>query len=232
MPAACNPVIQRNATLRVSALAGLITLALLAGPEMRASHIDRSIGPSILISSPEIVLASTVVAKGQERVPTSERVPSLGDITSSAPRDLKAAVLAPDAEPSVAVARITPLDQTEIIDAMTVRAGSVTVRLAGIETPKPGDSCRRLDGLAVSCQDRALSYLQLLVRGKTVICNRAGTAPDGTEEGRCRLGETDVAEQLVRQGWAKAGVRPEERMVTAELAARRQNLGIWRKDMP
>jgi endonuclease YncB( thermonuclease family) len=102
------------------------------------------------------------------------------------------------------------------------------VRLSGMSLPRDGMTCKRLDGLAVPCLDRASSYLQLLVKGRAVACDRAGVATDGTDLGRCRVGETDIAEQMIRQGWASATEASEKRLVVAEAAARKQKLGIWR----
>jgi endonuclease YncB( thermonuclease family) len=227
-PAACDARIQRKATLRVSMLAGLVTLGLMAVPEMRLSNIDKSVGPSILISVPEIMapkmpieIAKTLTEKG------SERVPALEEVTSSAParvRQEMSETLSTHLSPPKSIA----LDHIEIIDAQTIRTGEMVVRLAGIESPKSEAMCKRLDGLLVSCQDRALSYLQLLVKGRMIACT-GKLENDGFREGRCRIGETDLAEQLVRQGWAKAGDLPEERIVMAETAAKQQKLGIWRQ---
>jgi endonuclease YncB( thermonuclease family) len=217
----CDARVQSSATLRVSMLAGLITFGLMAAPELRLSAIDKAVGPSITISVPEIAVAFHDTSKGLQRVP------SLEDITSSAPVRGKSMIV-DDEPPFVLTPKATPLDHVEIIDAATIRSGDKTLRLAGIETPKTGDTCKRLDGLAVSCQDRALSYLQLLVKGRKIACVSIPLTSDGAAEGHCRFGETDLAEQLVRQGWAKAGALPEERIVTAELAAKRQKLGIWR----
>ena len=220
LQASCDAKVQRDATLRVSVLAGVVTLALMAAPDFKWKAIDHSFGQSIIISSPEI--ANNNSGKGLHRVPSVED----GTITASFTRK---PIISLDEPVSKTSPKITPLDHVEIIDASTVRAGSRIVRLRGIETPKSTDTCKRLDGLAVSCLDRALSYLQLLVKGRAIACSSTKPTETSSDEGHCRFGETDVAEQLVRQGWAKAGALSEERIVTAELAAKRQKLGIWRQ---
>jgi endonuclease YncB( thermonuclease family) len=222
----CDAHVQGKATLRVSALAGLITLGLLAGPEFKLADSLRTQAVSPAITAPEMISA-----KGQDRIP-AYRIPAFGDVTSATPArrrprtESEAVILA--AAPA-APSSPAPLDSIEIIDAVTLRTGSMIVRLAGIHTPASDQSCRRLDGLTVSCADRALSYLQLIVKGKAVACDRAGYGPDGIEEGRCRIGDADIAEQMVRQGWAKAAEQPEERLMVAEAAARKQKLGLWRE---
>ena len=104
----------------------------------------------------------------------------------------------------------------------------MTVRIAGLALPTADKTCRRLDGLSVACLSRAESYLELLVRSRAVACDRAGVADDGVALGRCRIGETDIAEQMVRQGWAEAADREAPALVMAEAQAKRQKLGIWR----
>jgi endonuclease YncB( thermonuclease family) len=211
-----NADAQKMATLRVSALAGIVTLGLMVGPELRETQVIKSTSTMIVSTAPEMVSKKS-----------HDRVPSFEDITSTAPTRRKVrpnsdltVESAPSLEPK-------PYTGIEVINATTIRSSDMTVRLAGIELPQPAQSCRRLDGLAVSCTDRAISYLQLLVKGRSVACDKAGIATDGVEKGRCRIGETDIAEQMVRQGWAKASDNPDGRLVIAEAAARKQKLGIW-----
>lgn len=206
----CDAGQQRKATLRVSALAGLATLALLAGPGAGAFAPTEDAPRAKAVSMPEMVSAKP-----------ADRVPSLDETTSAFRRKAR-----PEAEPAAAP---TEPPRIEIVDAATMRAGAMTVRIAGIALPAREKSCRRLDGLAVACVDRAESYLELLVRNRAVACDRAGTAADGVELGRCRIGETDIAEQMVRQGWAEAQDRDEPRLVLAEAQAKKQKLGIWRE---
>jgi endonuclease YncB( thermonuclease family) len=209
--------IQKMATLRVSALAGIITLGLMVGPELRETQVIRAPAPVITSTIPEMVSAKS-----------NDRVPNFEDITSLAPARHKAR---PDSDVtalSTSSSDQKPYAGIEVVNATTLRSAGMTVRLAGIALPKAEQSCRRLDGLDVSCTDRAISYLQLLVKGRSVACDKAGIASDGVEKGRCRIGETDIAEQMVRQGWAKASDNPDGRLVVAEAAARKQKLGIWR----
>ncbi len=210
---ACDPTVQRKATLRVSALAAIATLALTAGPDFRPDPALTEAPRRVAVAMPEIVT-----------VKPADRVPSAGETTSAFQRRPRPPVAAvPDVEtPAV------PSPGIEIVDAATLRAGSMTVRIAGLALPAAERTCRRLDGLAVPCVSRAESYLELLVRGRAVACDRAGVAEDGVPLGRCRIGETDIAEQMVRQGWAEAADRDQPALVMAEAQARRQKIGIWR----
>ncbi len=215
---ACDPAGQRKATLRVSALAALVTLGLTAGPDFRSDPALTETPRRVAVAMPEIVTAKP-----------ADRVPAAGETTSAfqrRPRSMPAE--APAGALPAAHAPDVPSHGIEIVDAATLRAGSMTVRIAGLALPASDRTCRRLDGLAVACVSRAESYLELLVRGRAVACDRAGIATDGVPLGRCRIGDTDVAEQMVRQGWAEAADRDQPALVMAEAQARRQKLGIWR----
>jgi endonuclease YncB( thermonuclease family) len=212
---AINAVAQQRATLRVSAVAGLLTLGLFAGPNIRLALPESHSPRAPVISAPELVPAKS-----------AERVPSLTDsITTSSLRRR------PRAEEQTAPVREAPRPHTPISvgDAATLRTDDMMVRLAGLSLPAPGAVCKRLDGLAVACADRAAAYLELLVKGRTVACDRLGKDTDGTDLGRCRIGETDIAEQMIRQGWASAANAEDSRLTRAEAAARQQKLGIWRE---
>jgi endonuclease YncB( thermonuclease family) len=221
---ACDAVMQRKATLRVSALAGIVTLALFAGPELRLAFPESHVPRAPLVSQPEMVSFKPVDRVPGSAGPGSEKLYSQ-EITSTAPARLPgnnavetaSAIEAPRAHPAI-----------DVVDGATLRAGDMLVRLTGVTLPQDDRTCKRLDGLAVPCLDRASSYLQLLVKGRAVACDRAGVAADGMDLGRCRIGETDIAEQMIRQGWASAAEASEKRLVVAEAAARKQKLGIWR----
>jgi endonuclease YncB( thermonuclease family) len=227
-----DPHGQKRATLRVSAAAAMGTLALAVlqvGPVAEPASSRRS----AVIEKPELV-----------SIKSADRVPSLPEPASplrrrpaveAAPEDARLeaarpAAAAPDAPGAAAGVRAAQtVRAADAVEAGMIRAGDRVFRLAGIVTPDLGETCRRLDGLAVSCADRAHSYLQLLVKGRAVVCEPAPQTADGPVEAACRVGEADVAEQLVRQGWARAADKPEERFVQAQAAARKQRLGVWRE---
>jgi endonuclease YncB( thermonuclease family) len=217
--AACDAAQQKRATLRVSALAGVGVLGLMMVPDMKAPQRVPILAPIMVSTAPEII-----PAKNMARVPQQDVV-TQADVTGAAPTRRRRSQ--PDSD-GVAAPKPAVHASIEVVDSMTLRAGDMVVRLAGLAAPEDKRICQRLDGLAVSCIDRAISYLQLLVKGRAVACARAGISQDGVEKGQCRIGESDIAEQMVRQGWAKAEAEPEERFLVAEAAARKQKLGIWR----
>jgi endonuclease YncB( thermonuclease family) len=218
--------VQRQATFRVSIAAAIATLAFAALHDRGAPALPPEPVRAAIISAPEII-----IAKADERVPAIPALASpyrrrapLVETSEAAPSPAAAASGSPeDARPSA------PAREALVLPAGMIRAGDADYRLSGIMLPENDRMCRRLDGLAVSCADRAQSYLQLLVKGRAVSCERAAQTSDGPPEANCRVGEADIAEQMVRQGWARATERPEERFLLAEAAAKKQKLGIWRE---
>jgi endonuclease YncB( thermonuclease family) len=176
----------------------------------------------VVIAAPEII-----TAKIEDRVPASALPPSPFRRRAAAPDEPSAEAARP--ETTGTPRTMASAREAEVVDAGMIRAGDATYRLAGVVLPETTRMCRRLDGLAVACLDRAHSYLQLLVKGRAVACERAPQTSDGPIEGNCRIGDADIAEQLVRQGWARAADKPEERFLVAEAAAKRQKLGMWRE---
>ncbi len=211
---ACDPAGQRKATLRVSALAALVTLGLTAGPDFRPDAALTEAPRRVAVAMPEIVTQKP-----------ADRVPAASERTSAFQRRMPRPE---QSTPPAGEAPAVPQAGIEILDAATLKAGDMIVRIAGLAPPSSDRTCRRLDGLAVACVSRAESYLELLVRGRAVACDRAGMATDGVPLGRCRIGEIDIAEQMVRQGWAEAADRDQPMLIMAEAQAKRQKLGIWR----
>ncbi len=154
---ACDPAVQRKATLRVSAFAAIVTLGLIASPDFRPDPALTEAPRRISVAMPEIVA-----------VKPADRVPAAGEPTSAFQRRPRPAAV----EATQAAAPAAPVPGIEIVDAVTLRAGEMTVRIAGLALPSADRTCRRLDGLAVACVSRAESYLELLVRGRAVACDR------------------------------------------------------------
>lgn len=205
-----------RATLRVSIVAALATLAIAATNLTPAPAVTSVRG--VVIAQPEVIT-----------IKVDDRVPALADIATPFRRRMQQADQPIAAQETTATAhRMMPTREMQAIDPVIVRSGEQEFRLAGIVPPDEGRMCRRVDGLSVVCADRALSYLQLLVKGRAVNCERLTHHAGDRNEASCRVGDADLAEQMVRQGWARASEKPEERLMIAEAAARKQKLGIWR----
>jgi endonuclease YncB( thermonuclease family) len=90
-----------------------------------------------------------------------------------------------------------------VIDGRTLSAGDLTITLAGLELPQRDQVCRTLDDRLEPCTARAATQLELLTRSRRVACRyRMTTSSAGA--GTCRVGAADLAERMVRTGYARA----------------------------
>lgn len=112
--------------------------------------------------------------------------------------------------------------QVAVIDGDTLRLGSHIVRLAGVEAPERGDTCRG----GRDCGGAATSALAGLVRDRRVDCQVKGHDRLGRPYGACDANGTDLSRAIVAAGWARA--QPEApALADLELRARRQGAGLW-----
>lgn len=113
-----------------------------------------------------------------------------------------------------------------VIDGDTVDVGDTRVRLHGIDAPESGQQCTAPGGVDWSCGDWVTEQVQDLYEGREARCDAVDTDRYGRVVARCFVGQTDVAERLVRDGLAYAYRRYSHRYVVAEGAARAAGLGL------
>lgn len=101
------------------------------------------------------------------------------------------------------------------------------IRLLGIDTPEYAQSCQTSRGKGYACGEKATALLKRLIRNKEVRC-------EGDEQdihrrllATCFVDDLNLNREMVRQGWAVAFVRYDDRYLPEEKAAKRQRLGIW-----
>lgn len=112
-----------------------------------------------------------------------------------------------------------------VIDGDTIDIAGERIRLDGIDAPEMDQTCspdRRRVG------DLARRRLAIIAHGRTVRCARRGVDRYGRTLAACRVGETDVAADLVRAGWAWDYTRfSGGRFAALERQARFEGLGVW-----
>jgi endonuclease YncB( thermonuclease family) len=107
------------------------------------------------------------------------------------------------AEPMITSPRVNGalvLREVIILDGLRFAADGKVIALAGITSVPSGSECRRLDGVVESCIVRAANRLEVLTKGRPVMCDVKES--DGRFRGVCRAGKIDLAEDLVRNGLA------------------------------
>lgn len=133
-----------------------------------------------------------------------------------------------------------------VVDGDTLRLEGRTYRLWGIDAPDLIQVCQR-DGQGYACGREAAAYLRALLVPDPVL---AGTAPAeaaaqlvctprtsdqyGRTAALCRLGDKDLAAEMVRAGWALVFARHGNDYAPEEDEAREARRGLWAGtfDMP
>ncbi|MGI9403648.1 MAG: thermonuclease family protein [Hyphomicrobium sp.] len=114
------------------------------------------------------------------------------------------------------------------ISGDTLRVAGRTLRLDGIEAPVPGQRCLRGKSRRWDCGASATAFLARLVRRARVTCEISGSDDRDRPLGDCRIGDKDLAAELVRGGHVFATTGFFAPYTSLEDAARKAKLGVWR----
>ena len=112
-----------------------------------------------------------------------------------------------------------------------MRVDGVVVRVANVEAPQSRQPCFRADGRRWDCASAAKSGLARVVRGQRVTCTPSGQDADGYVSAQCSVGESDVATELVRNGYVFAVSSFFSSLGSEEEAARNAKKGIWQGEI-
>nr|WP_237453072.1 thermonuclease family protein [Qipengyuania vulgaris] len=130
---------------------------------------------------------------------------------------------------STPAAAQTYVGKAQAVDGDSLEIGSTRFRLFGIDAVEKHQTCDR-DGQAWSCGADASSALAALVERGSVNCTQRTVDQYGRVVATCLVGGHDLAEQMVRQGYAVALRDFSSAYVSAEDAARGRGVGIWSSD--
>lgn len=139
---------------------------------------------------------------------------------------------------AVLVSVATPLhaDPVQLADGDSFSLGRQRYRLYGIDAPELHQECKDAAGRAWACGIRARSELRRVIGSHPVECRIVSTDRFGRIVATCHAGGRDLAEAMVRAGYATISVRhgftnPYE---SALAEARADKRGIWAGsfDMP
>ena len=124
--------------------------------------------------------------------------------------------------------------RAEVVDGDTLRIGSTTVRLQGIDAPETRQTCTDASGQEWACGREAARALTRLIGSGRVTCAPQGEDAYGRMLGVCHAAGVELNRRLVEDGWAYAFARYDERYGPDERAARRARRGMWqgRSDPP
>lgn len=110
----------------------------------------------------------------------------------------------------------------QVLDGDSLQIGEMRFRLEGIDAPEGQQTCGSGANLW-PCGREATRYLRTRMAGETTICRGVGTDRYARTLVRCRIGDTDLNGEMVRNGWAVSygAYSSEENM------ARSEGVGIW-----
>ena len=117
-----------------------------------------------------------------------------------------------------------------VIDGDTIHIGDTKIRLHGIDAPEMKQTCRTSKGKEQMCGVLAKQALERLVKGQDVTCK--GDTRDRYKRliAVCYVGQLNINEQMVADGWALAYRRYSTNYVRAETLAKSRREGMWRTE--
>ncbi len=236
-PFAASPAPQRSAGLARTSEAPPSTNAERSAPAVRmvgpvaietGATLNRLPAATSGAATPPVAAFETARAPSPDAAPSAdpETAPEGGpeaapfDMTPETPETAEANAPPPlPLDPSGARRVAAPV----ALDTGTIRAGEATIRIAGVAPLAPGARCA--DGpRSWPCGVRARTEFRAWLRGRTLLCDAApAEAPEAPVA--CRMADADVADWLVRNGWADAEAGSAYEATARE--ARQARRGIW-----
>lgn len=130
------------------------------------------------------------------------------------------------AEPEPVKVAMLPRPQTTQAGQLT--SGGRQVQLAGVVPTEPTRQCQTDSGGEWPCGMVARTQQRLFVRNRTVTCENDQSDWQGVLVTRCRIGDVDIAEWLVRNGWVEA--EQDSSLAALSERARAGRVGIFGND--
>jgi len=120
------------------------------------------------------------------------------------------------------------LTVTAVSDADSLRAGQLRLRLHGIDAPELRQTCLDSAGQPYKCGQSAADFLRSMIEiGTEIQCRHLDTDRYKRWVVKCFHNGEDIAETVVRAGWALAYRRYAQDYIEAEKQAERARRGIW-----
>ena len=117
---------------------------------------------------------------------------------------------------------------TDVSDGDSLKAGSLRLRLHGIDAPEREQICTNADGKNYACGKRATEWLRQHVKtGDRLSCYLLDVDRYGRLIVRCFKSGKDINQAMVRAGWAVAYTRYSDEYLKAETEAKSEQNGLW-----
>ncbi|HCL66789.1 MAG TPA: hypothetical protein DIC56_18520 [Rhizobium sp.] len=100
--------------------------------------------------------------------------------------------------------KVAMLPRPQTTQAGQLTSGGREVQFFGVVPTEPTRQCRTDSGGEWPCGMVARTQQRLFIRNRTVACENDRADWQGVLVTRCRIGNVDIAEWLVRNGWVEA----------------------------
>lgn len=196
--------------------------------------------PTLISVAPTSVEGGTSTPSSSSPMPSESAAEAVSSLRSAAP-GIRAVETPPYAAanpgdlprvPMTAPAAATSIiperevfNRPVAVDAGTMKAGRTTLRVAGIDPISPEARCA--DGPQTwPCGIRARTAFRSWLRGRSVLCSvPADQRGQADLTVSCAVGEADIGEWLVANGWAAAASG--SRYADLGDAAKAERRGVW-----
>lgn len=122
------------------------------------------------------------------------------------------------------------LATTRVIDGDTIEVDGRTMRLHGIDAPEAGQKCNDIGSATWRCGQAAVTAMEELVEGKSVVCDDRGSDGYGRTIAVCLANGSDIGGAMVAKGLAWAFRKYSGDYIPLEDNARTLKVGVWRHD--
>lgn len=137
--------------------------------------------------------------------------------------------IAPRPDPApIKPERVALLPRPQTIDAGRMAFGARTLQLRGVKPTERQRLCQSSNGTPWPCGMVARTQQRLFLRNRSVACDIPSANWTGTIVATCRIGDVDIAEWLIGNGWTEATDDPA--LLTLSEAARSAKLGLYGDD--
>lgn len=117
--------------------------------------------------------------------------------------------------------------QIDVVDGDTLNIGAQSIRLHGIDAPEIDQLCDDREGQPWPCGVFVRDAVIELFQGLDATCNVLDQDRYGRSIAKCYVNGADIAEEIVRRGWAEAYRRYSFDYDLAEKTAQLQGVGLW-----
>lgn len=111
-----------------------------------------------------------------------------------------------------------------------LKADDKIIILAGIEALAAGSKCKYASGKSWECARWGKYALRRFIRGRAVVCDLIEEISATEVAGRCKVGNADIGQWVVRRGWGKPTADSAGLYADALSAAKKAKLGLWSEE--